>query len=441
MTFISDRFPAGAYAGGGEGLEKTRLKLGFIPLTDCAPLAVALEKGLFRKYGLDVELSRQVSWANIRDKVAAGALDGAHMLAAMPIAAGLGLSEVTTPIVAALSLDLNGNAITVSRALYRRMGEADPEAAASRAQAARALAKVLAADRAAGRDPMYFAMVFPFSTHNYLLRYWLAAAGIVPDRDLRLTVVPPPYMVEALRSGDIDGYCVGEPWNEQAVTDGVGRSLLTDYDIWNNHPEKVFGVTREWAERHPNTHKALLMALLEAAAWIDRPDHRPEVVEILAREEYVNAAPEVVQMSMKGSFRFGPDEDPVAMPDFNVFHRYTANFPWHSHAVWFITQMYRWGQLDEAVNIRAVAERVYRPDLYREAARELGLPFPTRGYKTEGLHDEPQWLDEAADSLLLGPDCFCDGRVFDPEDPVGYLAGFDIHNFKLSLDDLARVNP
>jgi ABC-type nitrate/sulfonate/bicarbonate transport system substrate-binding protein len=428
---------AALHAGGGEGLEKTRLKLGFIPLTDCAPLAVALEKGLFRKYGLDVELSRQVSWANIRDKVAAGVLDGAHMLAAMPLATSLGLGEVNTPLIAALSLDLNGNAITVSRNLYRRMEEADPAALADRLLSARALARVIGS----GWDAMYFAMVFPFSTHNYLLRYWLASAGIVPDRDLRLTVVPPPYMVEALRSGDIDGYCVGEPWNEQAVAQNVGRSLITDYEIWNNHPEKVFGVTRDWAERHPHTHKAVLMALLEAAAWIDRPENRGEVVEILAREEYVNAAPEVVRMSMSGSFRYGADEKPVAMPDFNVFHRYAANFPWQSHAVWLITQMYRWGQIDEAVNIRKVAEQVYRPDLYREAARELGLPFPTRAYKNEGLHDEPRLLDEATDPLLLGPDCFCDGRVFDPADPVAYLAGFDIHNLKLSLDDLARVNP
>ncbi|MGZ8246287.1 CmpA/NrtA family ABC transporter substrate-binding protein, partial [Methylomagnum sp.] len=353
------------------------------------------------------------------------------------IATSLGLGEVGTPLITALSLDLNGNAITVSNGLYQRMREVDPAAMANRSHTARALAKLISADSA----PLNFAMVFPFSTHNYLLRYWLAAAGIDPDRDLRLQVVPPPYMVDALRSGDIDGYCVGEPWNGQAIAEGVGRGLVTDYEIWNNHPEKVFGVTLDWAERHPNTHKAVLMALIEAAQWIDQPDNRPEVVEILAREDYVNAAPGVVSLSMGGSFRFGVDEEPVAMPDFNVFHRYAANFPWHSHAVWFITQMYRWGQLREAVNIRKLAEQVYRPDLYREAARELGLPLPTRGYKIEGLHDHVQHLSEATAPLSLGPDCFCDGRVFDPADPVGYLAGFDIHTLKLSLDELAGVNP
>jgi ABC-type nitrate/sulfonate/bicarbonate transport system substrate-binding protein len=441
MTFAPEWLKAGIHAGGSEGLEKTRLNLGFIPLTDCAPLVIAHERGLFRKYGLDVSLSRQVSWANIRDKVVAGVLDGAHMLAAMPIATTLGLGEVRKPIVTALSLDLNGNAVTVSPALHRRMLEADSAAAAQRPVTARALAEVIRADRAAGREAMNFAMVFPFSTHNYLLRYWLAAAGIAPDRDVRLQVVPPPYMVDSLRSGDIVGYCVGEPWNEQAVAEGIGRSLITDYEIWNNHPEKVFGVTLEWAERHPNTHKAVLKALLEAAQWIDRPENRMEVVEIVSRREYVNAPSDVVKMSMIGSFRYGRDEEPAPLPDFNVFYRYAATFPWRSHALWFLTQMYRWGQIGEALNIRQVAEQVYRPDLYREAARELGVPFPAVSYKNEGMHEAPRKLDEATEPLLLGPDCFCDGRVFDPADPVAYLAGFELHNLAVSLDDLARLNP
>lgn len=441
MNVLPDWLKAGIHAGGSEGLEKTRLTLGFMPLTDCAPLAVALEKGFFRKYGLDVTLAREVSWANIRDKVVAGVMDGAHMLAAMPIATTLGLGEISKPTITALSLDLNGNAITVSPALYQRLREADPDAAAERPMTARALGKVIAEDRALGRDIMNFAMVFPFSTHNYVLRYWLAAAGIAPDRDVRLLVIPPPHMVDSLRSGDIVGYCVGEPWNELAVAAGVGRTLIADYEIWNNKPEKVFGVNLEWAEKHPNTHKALLMALLEAAQWIDRPENRLEVAGIIARKAYVNAPAEVVKMSMIGAFLDGGEDAPVPLPDFNVFYRYAATFPWCSHAVWLITQMYRWGQIGETLPIRQVAEQVYRPDLYREAARELGLPYPTAGYKSEGLHDEPQLLAEATAPLLLGPDCFCDGRVFDPADPVGYLAGFDLHTLNVSLDDLARMNP
>ncbi|SMF97033.1 nitrate/nitrite transport system substrate-binding protein [Methylomagnum ishizawai] len=421
-------------------LEKRELTLGFIPLTDCAPLVIALEKGWFAKYGLEVRLSRQVSWANIRDKVAVGVLDGAHMLAAMPIATTLGLGEIKQPMVAALSLDLNGNAITVSPDLYQRMAEADPEAAQAQPMTARALARVVAQERGAGRPPMNFAMVFPFSTHHYLLRYWLAAGGIDPDRDTRLLVVPPSYMVECLNMGEIDGYCVGEPWNEQAVAVGVGRTLVTDYDIWNNHPEKVFGVTRDWAERHPHTHRAVLMALLEAARWIDQPEHRLEVAEILAREDYVNAPAEVVKMSMTGSFQYQAGAAPRSCPDFNVFHRYAANFPWRSHAMWFVTQMYRWGQLEEPRNIREVAEQVYRPDLYREAARALGFASPAVDYKAEGGHAGP-WTLDGPEPIALGADLYADGRCFDPADPVGYLRQFDIHRLRVSLDQLAGLNP
>lgn len=435
MTSVPEWLQVAAHAGNGDGLETTRLTLGFIPLTDCAPLVVAHEHGLFQKYGLDVTLSRQTSWASIRDKVAVGALDGAHMLAAMPIASTLGLGSFDTPMIAALSLDLNGNAITVGHSLYQRLREANPAVLTDRSQAVNALAKLCA------NQPLDFAMVFPFSTHNYLLRYWLAAAGIVPDREVRLQVVPPPYMVDALKSGDIDGYCVGEPWNQKAIAEGVGRGLIADYDIWNNHPEKVFGVTRDWAERHPNTHRAVLMALLEAAQWLDQPEHRPEVVELLAREEYINAPPDVVGLSMEGGFRFGSDEPLVAMPDFNVFYRYAATFPWLSHAVWFITQMYRWGQIDRPLNIRDLAAQVYRPDIYREAAGALGLPLPLADAKTEGLHPETHELTHATQPLTLGADRFCDGRVFDPAKPVDYLAGFAIHHQKLSLDDLASVNP
>lgn len=433
--------PPASTRTGTEIPEKPELNLGFIPITDCAPLVIAQEKGWFHKYGLEVSLSRQVSWANIRDKVVAGVLDGAHMLAAMPIATSLGLGEVKTPMVTALSLDLNGNAITVSGQLYRRMQAVAGEALTDCAQNARILAKTLLAEGSVRPETPCFATVFPFSSHNYLLRYWLAAAGLAPDQDIRFMVIPPPYMVEMLRCGEIDGYCVGSAWNTQAIVEGVGQSLVTDYDIWNNHPEKVFGVTRDWAERYPKTHKAVLMALLEASAWIDKPENRPEVAAILAREQYVNAAEAVISLSMNGAFRLGKGETPVAIPDFNVFHRYAANYPWPSHAVWFITQMYRWGQLDEVINIKKLAAEVYRPDLYREAAQALGLPFPVGHYKTEGLHDRPYRLDGAVGELQLGPDSFCDGRVFNPADPVAYLAGFGIHNLSVSLDELARENP
>jgi nitrate/nitrite transport system substrate-binding protein len=440
MNTAPEWLKPGLHAGGGDGLEKPRLTLGFVPLTDCAPLAVALEKGLFRRHGLEVSLSRQVSWANIRDKVAVGALDGAQMLAAMPIATTLGLGEVKQPTLAALSLDLNGNAITVSAQLHRRMREADPEAALEQPMTARALAKVVAADREAGRGRMTFAMVFPFSSHNYLLRYWLATAGLAPDRDLRLVAIPPPQMVDCLSSGEIDGYCVGEPWNQRAVADGVGVTLVTSYDIWNNHPEKVFGVSLEWAERHPNTHRALLMALLEAAQWMGHPENCGEVAELLAREEYVNVPTEVMKLSLLGPPQQDRNPAPEPRPGRNVFHCYAANFPWRSQAVWFITQMYRWGQIREPVDIKRLAEEAYRPDLYREAARALGLPCPDSDYKAEGGHDAA-WTPDGGDPLELGPDRFADGRLFDPADPVGYLRQFEIATLRVPLEGLARFNP
>jgi ABC-type nitrate/sulfonate/bicarbonate transport system substrate-binding protein len=441
MTSVPQWLRPGIHAAGGEGLEKSQIDLGFIPLTDCAPLVIAHEKGFFRKHDLDVTLSREVSWANIRDKVFAGVLDGGHMLAPMPIATTLGLGELKKPTIAALSLDLNGNAVTVSFDLYRRMAELDPASTAERSMSVRALKKVIEAGRNAGREPLCFATVFPFSPHNYMLRYWLAAGGIDPDRDVRLVVIPPPHMVNYLSSGEIDGYCVGEPWNAQAVAKGVGRTLITDYEIWNNKPEKVLGVNREWAERHPNTHRALLMALLEAARWIDQPENRIEVADILAREEYVNAPADVVKMSMTGSFRYQHDAAPAPLPDFNVFFRYAATFPWRSHAVWFITQMYRWGQLRDPVDMHALAEEVYRPDLYREAAQALGLPCPAVDYKTEGQHDEPWTLREISEPMMLGPDRFLDGRIFDPLRPADYLKQFELHNRQVSLDALAKVNP
>jgi nitrate/nitrite transport system substrate-binding protein len=422
-------------------LEKTAITLGFIPLTDCAPLVIAQEKGWFAKYGLDVTLSKETSWANIRDKVALGILDGAQMLAPMPLAMSLGIGPIHKPMVTAFTMDLNGNAITVSNSLYERMQRADAAAMAERPLSARALKAVLDADRKAGRPPLTFAMVFPESTHNYELRYWMAAAGIDPERDVRLVVVPPPQMVGQLERGSIDGYCVGEPWNAQAVQAGIGRTLITKYEIWNNSPEKVLGVTQEWAEQYPNTHHALLLALLEAGRWLDEPDHRIEAAALIARSVYVNAPEHVVRMSMTGTFQYAADEMPRALPDFNVFHRYAANFPWRSHAVWFLTQMLRWGQFDRAIDLQAVAAAVYRPDLYRQAASQLGLPCPGIDYKTEGRHTAVWKLYEGESSLPMGADRFLDGRLFDPSQPLEYLRGFDVQHMQADTDQLAALNP
>lgn len=418
-------------------LEKPEIAVGFIPLTDCAPLVIAREKGFFRRYGLEVMLSKETSWANIRDKVAVGILDAAQMLATMPIASTLGIGPIDRPMITALSLDLNGNAITVSEALYRRLKLADARAMSSSPVSADALKQVIRDDQVKGRAPLTFAVVFPTATHTYELRYWMASAGIDPNRDVKLVVVPPSQMVGALRSGQIDGFCVGEPWNQLAVREGLGRVLITKYEIWQNSPEKVLGVSEEWAIQHPNTHQALLMALLEAAAWVDLPENRAEVVDLIAQARYVNAPRDAVRVSMQGTFQYARTEFARSLPDFNVFHRFVANFPWRSHAVWFITQMLRWGHIDRPLDIRAVAEQVYRPDLYRQAACGLGMPAPDIDYKTEGLHA----MDWQLGSMRLGPDRFFDGRTFQPADPIAYLRGFDVADLAAPVSELSCANP
>ncbi|PZN75722.1 MAG: nitrate ABC transporter [Candidatus Methylumidiphilus alinenensis] len=393
------------------GLEKDEVSLGFIPLTDCAPLVIALEKGFFKDFGLRATLSREPSWANIRDKVCFGLLDGAHMLAGMPLAASLGAEAFRVPMVTGFSMGLNGNAITVSNRLYRRLMETGIPLQSP--ATANALKKLIMEDKAKGMKPMRFAMVYPSSSHNYLLRYWLASAGIDPDRDIRLTVVPPPQMADCLRTGSVDGYCVGEPWNARAVEEGIGRVLINSGEIWNNHPEKVFGVTREWAEAYPNTHKAILMALLLATRWLDQAENRAEAVELLARPEYVDAPPSALAAGLLGRFTYGQGEAPKVQPDFHVFHRYAANFPWASHAEWILTQMQRWGQLRGSMDIKLAAASVYRPELYRQAASALGLTYPPFDRKQEGLHGTPWLLATQTDSFMLGADRFFDGGVFD----------------------------
>jgi len=437
LDLIPPALRTAAWAAGSEGLEKTACTYGIIPLTDCAVIVIAREKGFFKKYGLDVTVSKEASWANIRDKVSVGALDGAHMLAGMPIAASLGVGAVKKPTITAFSMDLNGNGITVSNDLYDRMMKADPEAMAERPTSARALKKVIDADRKAGAPPMTFAQVFPVSTHNYEIRYWMASAGIDPDNDVRLIVIPPPQMVANLRARNIVGYCVGEPWNERAVKLGIGRTLITNYEIWNNNPEKVFGVNQEWAEANPNTHKATVQALIEAARWMDQPDNRLEVVEIISRKSYVNAPVDVVKMSMTGTFQYVKGEPPRPLPDFNVFYRYAATFPWRSHASWFITQMVRWGQIGEPLDVKAAAARIYRPDIYREAAKGLGVPYPTVDAKTEGTHAGPWTLTDATKPIPMGPDRFFDGMTYDPAKPAEYLKGFPVQAMKFKPEALA----
>ena len=414
-------------------LEKEDLKFGFIKLTDMAPLAIAYEKGYFEDEGLYVSLEAQANWKVLLDRVIDGELDGAHMLAGQPLGATIGVGT-RADIITAFSMDLNGNAITVSNAIWRRMKPHVPlDANGKPAHPIKAdyLKPVVDQYRAAGK-PFNMGMVFPVSTHNYELRYWLAAGGIHPgyysgtdisgqiDADVLLSVTPPPQMPATLEAGTIYGYCVGEPWNQQAVFKGIGVPLITDYEIWKDNPEKVFGVSAAWAEKYPNTHRAVIKALIRAGRWLDENNdaNRAEAVEILARSEYVGADYEVIANSMTGTFEYEKG-DKRSLPDFNVFYRYFATYPYYSDAVWYLTQMRRWGQISEQKTdqwYHEIARRVYRPDIYLAAARAL---LEEGKIKAEEIPwDSDGFREPRAD--------FIDGIVYDGQKPNDYLAQFPI---------------
>jgi nitrate/nitrite transport system substrate-binding protein len=394
------------------------VRIGIVPLADAAPIVAARELGCFADEGLDVTLSLAPSWATLRDELATGALDAAHLLAPMALASGVGLGPFAERVVTALSLGLGGNAITVSNTIAAEIGRTPQDAAA----AARALAAHVGARRRDGRAPLCFATVFPHSMHEYELRYWLASAGLVPHRDVRIRVVPPPRMVEAIESGAIDGFCVGEPWSTVAVQRGAGRIAATKHAIWESAPEKVLGVRESWAAQHAATHRALLRALLRAAAWCDEAEHRPHLVTLMARA--IGASEAALAPAL------------VESPDFLVFSRFAASFPWRSHAAWILVQMLRWGQIEKPIEVRGVAAAIYRADLHREAATDLGLVTPFGDEKEEGVHAAP-WRDAAG--VVLGPDRFLDGARFAIDGAVEQLAAQSIHDRRVDLAELAAA--
>lgn len=388
-------------------LEKDELKFGFIKLTDMAPLAVAYENGYFEDEGLFVTLEAQANWKVLLDGVIDGELDGAHMLAGQPLAATIGYGT-KAHIITPFSMDLNGNAITVSNDVWDQMKPHIPKMADGRPQhpiSASALAPVVEDYKDKG-VAFNMGMVFPVSTHNYELRYWLAAGGLEPGyyspqdisgqigADVFLSVTPPPQMPATMEAGTIFGYCVGEPWNQQAVFKGIGVPVITDYQLWKNNPEKVFGLSKEFADANPNTTLALTKALIRAAIWLDENENanREEAVEILSRSEYVGADAEVIANSMTGTFEFEKG-DKREIPDFNVFFRYNATYPFYSDAIWYLTQMRRWGQIAEPKSDEwfiDTAKEVYRPDIYLQAARmlvdedmanEVDFPWDSNGFK------------------------------------------------------------
>lgn len=417
--------------------EKEELKLGFIKLTDMAPLAVAYEKGFFEEEGLYVTLEAQANWKVLLDRVIDGQLDGAHMLAGQPIGATLGIGT-KAEVVTAFSMDLNGNAITVSNDVWQKMVPHLAKGSDGKPKhpiQADVLKPVIASYKDQGKA-FNFGMVFPVSTHNYELRYWLAAGGIHPgfyapakgdnagqlQGDVLLSVTPPPQMPATLESGTINGYCVGEPWNQAAVAKGIGVPVVTDEQIWRNNPEKVFGVTKAFADQYPNTHIHLVKALIRAAYWLDANNNanRSEAVDIIARPNYVGADAKVIANSMTGTFEYEKgDKRPAS--DFNVFFRHNATYPYYSDAIWYMTQMRRWGQIAEAKPdswYAEMAKKVYRPDVYAIAAKEL---------IAEGKMKASDFPDFASESGYKPADNhFIDGVTYDGHTPNAYLQQFTI---------------
>ncbi|MBP0579518.1 ABC transporter substrate-binding protein [Labrys sp. LIt4] len=402
------------------------LTLGFIPLVDAAPLVVAREKGFAAAEGLDLTLARETSWANIRDRVMLGHFDAAHMLGPMPIASTLGIGHVEVPMIAPFSLGLGGNAITLAPPLFAQMEEEGAVLAAGPAAIGTALAKVVVKRQAAGQSPLTFAVVHPFSGHNYELRYWLAAAGVDPDRDIRLVVLPPPFMVDAISEGQIDGFCVGEPWNSLAVEAGVGVIAVTKSTLWRQGPEKVLGFRADFAERAPDRLAALLRALHAAARWAGEAGNREELAHVLAASVYLDRPPAIIARALSGRLVRREREAAAEIPDFLAFHDHAANFPWASHALWFYSQMVRWGQVDYSAALARRAGQVYRPDLYRAALAGTGIDLPRASAKVEGALRQATPVASRHGTMVLGPDGFFDGRLFDPDDIEAYLRSFGV---------------
>ena len=404
-------------------MSRRRARIGFIPLVDAAVLVAARELDFAAAEGVELELCRETSWSNIRDKVAFGLFEGAHMLAPLPIAMRLGLGSVAHEAVAPFVLNVNGNAISVSRELAAAMDGAAvrDEASATLQVLERLGAGVRELHRLRGA-PLAFGVPFPFSCHAYELRHCLAHAGLASGREVEIVVVPPPLMVDALRAGKLDGFCVGEPWSSVAVDAELAEIVLPGARIWQFAPEKVLGLRREWAESNRETLFALLRALHKAAVWADRRENHVTLSEILARQGYLDLPAEIIERALNGRLTLSPGGRQGLFEDFLVLQRKAATFPWRSFALWIYAQMIRAGQVTHSPERLAAAQQVFRPDLYREALGPAGVDLPGASEKVEGALAGETPVASSGGKLFLGPDRFFDGTVFDPKDLEAYLA-------------------
>jgi two-component system, oxyanion-binding sensor len=393
-----------------------KIRAGFLPLIDAAILIAAHEKGFAASQSIELQLSRETSWANIRDRLSVGQLDVAHMLAPLPVAQNLGLSPLKNRIIVPFALGLGGNAITVSKALFQKLHTFDPDCRKTPARAGAAL-KTLIEDR--DNPKLTFAVVHTFSSHAYELRYWMAACGIDAVSDIEIAILPPSMMADALAAGTIDGFCVGEPWNSVAATAGLGTILTTKSAIWRSSPEKVLGVTEKWANANSETLDALVVALHRSALWCQDPHNHEELAAILSSETYVGVSASILQSTLDCNL---PGLGKVE--EFIGFANRAANFPWQSHALWFFSQMVRWNEIAFTTAAAQAASATYRPDIYRRALAKAGVAMPGGSSKVEGTLIAATLMPSLGGELLLGPDGFFDGKTFDPDQIESYIASF-----------------
>ncbi|WP_226574900.1 CmpA/NrtA family ABC transporter substrate-binding protein [Acuticoccus sediminis] len=406
----------------------TTLRVGFLPLVDSAVLVAAARAGFADEVGITLELERENSWATVRDKLTIGHIDCAHMLAPVPVASQLQIGNPKARMVAPFTLSTNGNAISVSNALFDAMADTglmgERRDAAAKAAALKA---VIDARERRGEERLTLGTVHPFSPHNYELRYWLASAGIHPDRDVTLVVIPPPFVVDYLRDGHIDGFCVGAPWNSVGLKEGVAKPVVAITDLWRRAPEKVLGVREVWADAEPDTLDALLRALKKAAEWADDPANVDALVEMLAAPDVIDMDEAPIRAALTGRVAIcGEPDEPI--PDYLLFDRNGATFPWRSHALWFYSQMVRWDQVPLSAEGTELAGGAFRPDIYRRAFRGTSVTLPSANAKVEGSLTAEQPVGSTTGRLVLAKDGFFDGRVFDPADLGGYIDSFAIHS-------------
>jgi nitrate/nitrite transport system substrate-binding protein len=384
-------------AAATDGPEVTDLRFGMIALTDCSSIVIAHEKGLFKKYGINSTVVKGASWAAIRDSLSTGDIHATHMLLGMPIASTMGLlGAPKKPMVIPWLLNRNGQAITLRADLKGKVG-ADPKA----------LKPLVEAAKKKG-TPLTFAMTFPPGTHAMWMRYYLAAGGIDPDKDVSLVTIPPPQMVTNMKLGKMDGFCVGEPWGARAIADGIGFTAITTQDIWKDHPEKACAFTAEFAEKNPKTVKAVLKALNEASVWLDDMKNRPEQAQIVSAATYINCAPELILPRLQGHYDYG-DGKTKEDPNYMIFSNRNCNYPQPKYAKWWLTQFRRWGMVEGTPDYEGVAKQVMRTDIYEEAMKELG-------YAHGGLDNSPETL--------------FDGKTFDPAKAEEYALSFDVKSAK-----------